>query len=151
MTEYTGAWGADQVAEFLQDITVPVRLATPRPDGTLWMVTLWYRYHDGGFECATGADADIVSYLRQSDQVSFDISTNEVPYRGIRGHGTTEIGPDEDKAVIRDLIERYLGGTESQLAQTLLADGREEVRIKVEPERIFSWDYSERMADATGD
>ncbi|QLK27842.1 pyridoxamine 5'-phosphate oxidase family protein [Natrinema zhouii] len=145
MTDFRGAWSEDEVATFLQEATIPVRIATHRPDGSLWVVTLWYRYRDGALECATGANADVVRFLRNDPTVAFDISTNDIPYRGIRGNGTVELSSDSEKEVLRDLIERYLGGTDSSLARRLLDDDRDEVRIRLEPRTVYSWDYSERM------
>lgn len=147
MTEFRGAWTEAEVEAFLRDATIPVRLATLRPDGSLWLVALWFRYRDGVLECATGADADLVRFLRADDRVAFDVSTNDVPYRGVRGNGTASVAPDEDVAVLRSLVERYLGGTDSRLARRLLDDDREEVRIRVDPAVVFSWDYTERMRD----
>lgn len=146
MTRYRGAWAADEVADFLTDVTIPVRLATHRPDETMWIVTLWYRYDDETLECATWANAKIVEFLRNDSEIGFDVSTNQPPYRGVRGNGTTALSTDDDKAVLRSLIERYLGDTDSELAQWLLSDDRREVRIRIQPREIYSWDYSERMA-----
>lgn len=149
MTEFRGAWSADEVEAFLRRTTVPIRIATHRPDESLWLVALWYRYRDGSFECATWANADVVRYLRNDAGVAFEVSTNDPPYRGVRGNGTASLAPDEGKAVLRDLVERYLGGTDSDLAEWLLNDDREEVRIRVQPREVYSWDYSERMGDTT--
>lgn len=109
------------------------------------MLSLWYRYQDGQFEMATAANAEVVRYLRADADVAFEVSTNKPPYRGIRGAGTASIEPDENKAVLGDLIERYLGGTDSELARYLLGADREEVRIIVNPSKLYSWDYSDRM------
>ncbi|MFB6361852.1 MAG: pyridoxamine 5'-phosphate oxidase family protein [Halobacteriales archaeon] len=147
MVEYTGAWSADEVERFLDRATVPVRLACHTPSDRLWLVTLWYEFADATFLCATGREATIVQYLERDASVAFEVSTNEPPYRGVRGNGRAVIGPDPDKAVLQSLLERYLGGTDSQLADRLLADHREEVAIRLEPDRLYSWDYSERMAD----
>ena len=149
MTEFRGAWTGDEVEAFLQETTVPIRIATHRTDGSLWMVALWYRYRDGSFVCATWANADVVRFLRNDSEVAFDVSTNDPPYRGIRGNGTTSLAPDRGKTALRDLIERYLGGTDSPLAEWLLNDERDEVRIRIQPRVIYSWDYSDRMGDAT--
>ena len=110
MTEFRGAWTDDDVGDFLQRTTVPLRLSTHRPDGSLRTVALWYRYRDGAFECATGADADIVRFLRNDDGVAFEVSTNDPPYRGVRGNGTASLARDEDKAALRDLIEPTSAG-----------------------------------------
>jgi nitroimidazol reductase NimA-like FMN-containing flavoprotein (pyridoxamine 5'-phosphate oxidase superfamily) len=147
MVEYTGAWDREAVADFLADATIPVRLACRTPSGRLWQVTLWFVHRDGRIACATSADADVVRFIREHPGVAFDISTNEMPYRGVRGYGTTTIEPDPGKELLADLVERYLGGTDSELADTLLDEGRDEVRVLVEPDRVHSWDYSDRMAD----
>ena len=151
MARLLGAWDTERLEAFLTETTIPVRIATHRGDGSLWMVTLWYRYRNGSFDCATWADADIVRFLENDSEVAFDISTNDPPYRGVRGNGTAAMSPDDDKVVLRSLIERYLGGTDSSLAEWLLADDREEVHIRIQPESMYSWDYADRMAgDADG-
>lgn len=146
MVEYRGAWTASAVEEFLQNVAIPIRLATRRPDGSPWMVTLWYRYEDEAFECATSANADVVRYLRDDPAVAFDVSTNHPPYRGVRGNGRATIADDGGRALLGDLLQRYLGETDSRLAERLLDEGRDEVRIRIRPRSIYSWDYTERMA-----
>lgn len=145
MVSVTGAWSLDEVADFLTETTVPIRLGCRRPSGDLWMLSLWYRYRDGDFECATAADADVVRYLEADPEVSFEVSTNQPPYRGVRGNGRVTIAPDDEKQVLRALTERYLGGTDSPLAERLLSPNRREVTLTLAPERLHSWDYSDRM------
>ena len=145
MTRFTGAWTESEVESYLREATVPLRLACHRPDESLWMVALWYRYRDGGFDCATWAEADVVRYLRNDSQVAFEVSENRPPYRGVRGNGTASLSRDEGKAVLEDLLERYLDGTDSELARWLLSPEREEVRIRIRPRRVYSWDYTDRM------
>lgn len=147
MTRFTGEWTEAEVRTYLDEARVPIRIACHRPDESLWMVALWYRYRDGSFECSTWAEADVVTYLQNDSEVAFEVSTNRPPYRGVRGNGTASLSADRGKAVLVDLLERYLGGTDSGLAEWLLSEEREEVRIRVQPRRIYSWDYSERMAE----
>ncbi|MFB6108520.1 MAG: hypothetical protein ABEJ82_06740 [Haloplanus sp.] len=68
------------------------------------------------------------------------------------GHGTpaTPIESDPEKAVLRALLERYLGGTDSSLARRLLAPERDEVTVRIDPDRLHSWDFTERMRDVWG-
>jgi nitroimidazol reductase NimA-like FMN-containing flavoprotein (pyridoxamine 5'-phosphate oxidase superfamily) len=140
-----GAWSTERAERFLREQTIPVRLACHTPAGGLWMLSLWYRYRDGQIECATGAKADVVRYLRNDPAVAFEISTNEPPYRGVRGAGSVTITPDEDKETLRALVERYLGDTNAQLAERLLSPEREEVRLTLDIERAYTWDFSNRM------
>jgi hypothetical protein len=173
MVRYSGAWGPERVDAFLADAVVPVRMACRTPAGPLWMLSLWYRWEpagdpepaadgDGGgdadgdardgpaLRCATSRDADVVRYLEADGGVAFEVSTNEPPYRGVRGNGTATLVPDREKALLRSLLDRYLGGTDSALARRLLDPEREEVEIRVDPGRVHSWDYAGRMRDATG-
>jgi uncharacterized protein YhbP (UPF0306 family) len=153
MTEYTGEWDRAEVATFLADAHVPIRVACRTPAGGLWMLSLWYDFDPdaGAFVCATSADADVVRYLRDDDGVAFEVSTNDPPYRGVRGAGSATIAPDEDKTALRNLLKRYLGGTDSPLAERLLDPDRDEVTISIDPERCYSWDFSDRMRDVGDD
>lgn len=151
MPEYTGVWSAAEAGEFLDRTAVPLRLACHTPTGRLWVLSLWYRYQDGVFHCATSSQAAVVRYLVEDPEVAFEVSTNQPPYAGVRGNGTARIETDPDKAVLRGLIDRYLGDTESPLADRLLADDRDEVTIHITPARLYSWDFTRRMqAGATG-
>ena len=147
MPTWKGAWSEREAESYLTEATVPIRLACRTPSGGLWMLSLWYRYDDGAFHCATGANADIVEYLRADPGVAFEVSDNDPPYRGVRGSGTATIEPDDDKALLEKLLTRYLGGTDNELATGLLAADRREVRIRIEPTKLYTWDFTERMAD----
>ena len=151
MVDPSGAMDHDALAAYLADATIPLRLATQTPAGGLWMVSLWYDYDGECFVCATGASAKIVDYLEASDGVAFEVSDNDPPYRGVRGAGTATVDPDPEKDQLRTLLHRYLGGTDSSLAKSLLDRSREEVRITIEPSKLYTWDFSERMADAVAD
>jgi nitroimidazol reductase NimA-like FMN-containing flavoprotein (pyridoxamine 5'-phosphate oxidase superfamily) len=149
MTTFTGVWSAAEVEAFLERTTVPLRLACTTPSGRLWMVSLWFRYRDGTIRCATSSRADVVRYLREDPHVAFEVSTNDPPYSGVRGNGTATVEPDADKETLRTLLERYLGGTDSAFARRLLSSDREEVALRVEPDRMYSWDFTDRMRDAS--
>lgn len=145
----SGPWGRHAVKTFLDETVVPIRLSCRTPSGGLWMLSLWFLYRDEALWCATGADADIVSFLEADPHVAFEVSVNDPPYRGVRGQGTVTLEPDPQKDLLRDLIERYLGGTESNLATRLLSADREETTIRIDPTRVATWDYTDRMADTS--
>lgn len=147
MVDVRGPWSRDELEAFLDGATVPLRLAARTPSDYPWIVPLWYVYRDGRFLCATGRSADIVEFLERDARVGVDVSTNDPPYKGVRGAGDATIEPDEDKALLREVLTRYLGGTDSSLADRLLGADRAEVRIEIDPTRLVTWDYSDRMAD----
>jgi hypothetical protein len=113
------------------------------------MLSLWYLLRDDALWCATSAEADLVTFLETDAGVAFEVSENEPPYRGVRGSAEATVYPDEGKDLLRDLLERYLGGTDSRLARRLLDEGREEVRIRIDPTRTHTWDYTSRMRDTS--
>ncbi|WP_231187163.1 pyridoxamine 5'-phosphate oxidase family protein [Haladaptatus sp. DYF46] len=149
MTELSGAWSKSEVVEFFDRTAVPLRLACNTPSGRLWMVSLWYLFEDGTLCCATGANADIVRLLRNDSTVAFEVSTNDPPYSGVRGNGTASVEQDPEKDLLRELLGRYLGGTDSRLARELLSDGRTEVTVRIEPDRLHSWDFTAQMGDTS--
>jgi hypothetical protein len=75
------------------------------------------------------------------------VAPEQPPYYGVRGQGIATLGYDGAGDVLDQVLQRYLGGAESSLGQWLLSRRDEEVLISIEPQRIFSWDYRERMSD----
>ena len=146
MPTWTGAWSEAEAESYLRKRAIPIRLGCRTPSGGLWMLSLWYQYRDGAFHCATGADADVVRYLSADPGVSFEVSDNDPPYKGVRGAGTATV-EDGGKDQLETLLKRYLGGTDNDLADRLLDANREEVRIRIEPTKLYTWDFTDRMAD----
>ncbi|WP_096393134.1 pyridoxamine 5'-phosphate oxidase [Halorubrum trapanicum] len=160
----TGPWDRERVDEYLGAARVPVRLGCRTPSDRPWIVSLWFAWdpdagsgpdaergsddHAGAIRCATSASADLVEFVEHDDEVSFDVSTNDPPYKGVRGRGRATVVPDEDKRLLRSLLTKYLGGTDNATADRLLRPERDEVEIRIEPERLHAWDYSERMGTA---
>ncbi len=142
--EPSGPWDQNRVDEFLEATTVPVRIGCRTPRDAPWIVSLWFSW-DGAINCATSADADLVDFLSHDDHVSFEVSTNDPPYKGVRGRGHAAVSVDEDKTLLRTLLVRYLGGVDNEVGDRLLRPEREEVRVRIEPERLHTWDYSKRM------
>ena len=145
----TGGPDRDWTDAFLEDNPIPVRVATRTPSGGLWMLSLWYGYEsaDATLHLATSADARVVEYLEADPDVAFEVSTNHPPYRGVRGQGDATLEPDEEKALLQTLVDDYLGGRDSSLANWLLRDDRDEVHVTVDVTRAYAWDYSDRMSD----
>jgi hypothetical protein len=63
----------------------------------------------------------------------------------VRGTATATIVPDAGGAVLRRLLERYLGGTTSDLARWLLSREATEVALRITPRTVTSWDFTARM------
>ena len=58
--------------------------------------------------------------LERNNKVGFEISPNDPPYHGVRGQGEVELTRLVDPEILETLIMRYLGNTDSSLAEWLL-------------------------------
>lgn len=80
-------WSRAEAAAFLEDSTIPIRVACHILAGSLWMLSQWYRYCDERFE----------------------MSTNAAPHCEVKGAGKVSMEVNEGKAVLWAVIGRYLG------------------------------------------
>ena len=147
-TTLNGPWTKPEVEAFLEQSTIPIRLATVAQDQFPRVISLWFHYHASSFYCVTHESSHLARMLEQNSSVGFEISGDSPPYHGIRGQGEAVLTPLNDSSLLRDLLLRYLGSLDSPFAQWLLSRSAEEMIITISPSRLFSWDYRERMSDA---
>ena len=147
--ELSGPWNSEQIDAYLKETTFPLRLACVGRDGYPRVVSLWYRYDNNCFYCVTHRDSSLSRLLQHNNKVGFEVAPNEPPYHGIRGQGQVTLMREGAESTLRDHLDRYLGGTKSSLASWLLSRSEDELLLEIRVERIFSWDYRERMADAS--
>ncbi len=146
--EIRGPWSSEAIATYLSGACYPVRLAAVGADGFPRVVSLWYGYQSGRLHCVSHRNSQLVGLLRRDQRVGFEVAPNEPPYRGVRGQGIASLEELGDKPTLERLLDRYLGSADSSLAQWLLSRSDEELLITITPQRLYSWDYRERMADA---
>ena len=134
------------------DLVIPLRIAVHANTAReLLVAPLWFLHADGAFWCASQARSLIVRALQREPSCAFDLSTNDMPYRGVRGRASVTLHPEEGERVLEALLNRYLGGTGSPLARRLLARASAEVALRLQPHWQSQWDYSKRMASVQRD
>jgi hypothetical protein len=141
-----GPWSLEEIEAHLDHSSIPLRLAWLAPSGFPWVTSLWYVRREGALWCASVADAAIVRGLRRDARCGFEVASERPPYRGVRGRGRAGLVPERGEEILRALVARYLGGEDGPLARWLLSRAEREVAIRIEPDRLASWDYRERMA-----
>ena len=146
--EPKGPWRLAECQRFLEAARVPLRIACNGASGTPVLASLWFVPIDGQLWCATQRGARIVEHLERDGRCAFEVAIDQPPYRGVRGQGAATLHPDRGEPVLRRLIERYLGGSESAFAHWLLARARDEVAVAIAPRSLVSWDFGSRMGDA---
>ncbi len=140
-----GPWSRDRVAKHLEEACIPLRLGVTSASGGPVVLSLWYLHRDGALWCATPAKAQVVRLIERDPRCGFEVAADAPPYRGVRGRGRASLHPDAGDPVLRALLHRYRGGLDEPLARTLLARDGPEMAIRIDPERLFTWDFSGRM------
>jgi hypothetical protein len=105
-------------------------------------------FHEGKIWCATQETARVVRYLEHDPRCALEIAGDLPPYCGLRGQARAVIDPGRGPEILERLLVRYLGGTESPLAEKLLAKSETEVALILEPVNLFTWDFTPRMKDS---
>lgn len=141
----------DEIATYLRQSRIPLRLACVTGAGWPLVLSLWYLYEEGALYCATLDRARVVAYLRQEPRCAFEVAADHPPYCGVRGQATARIDPGRGEEILRRLLKRYLGGTESDLARWLLSRAAQEVAIVLTPVTLTTWDYTKRMPTREAD
>ena len=142
----TGPFDREQVAPFLDDSVIPLRLAAVAPSGWPLVVSLWFARDGDTLLCATQESSPLVKALGREPRCAFEVAGCEPPYSGVRGRALVSVEPDVDLEALRRLVERYLGDTEGRFASWLLGRTTPEVVLRLDPVEVSSWDYRGRMA-----
>ena len=143
-----GAWSEQETESFLEEALVPLRLACNGSTGHPVLASLWFLPLEGKLWCATQRTADVVSILTRDLRCAFEVSVEAPPYRGVRGPALASLHEDRGEEILRSLIDRYLHGSNSKLAGLLLSRVQQETAIEITPNRLTTWDYSERMRES---
>jgi hypothetical protein len=112
------------------------------------VLSLWYLHENDFLYCATPQSAKVVSYLRADPRCAFEIAADLPPYCGVRGRAVAAIDQKRGLEILERLLIRYLGNTENSLAQDLLQREEAEVAIRLQPQTLYTWNFSERMANS---
>lgn len=140
-----GPWSNERIERYLEEARIPLRIACNGPSGHPLMASLWYLPIGSGLWCATQRSAKLASNLERDPRCAFEVSVETPPYRGVRGRARATLHPDRGEEILRRLIDRYLGGSDSELARLLLSRSESETAIEIEPMTRLSWDYRDRM------
>jgi len=138
---------SEEIDKFIPDEKIPIRVCFIKSNNIPAVVSLWYVYKDDKIYCATQKTAKIVSYLQKNPVCGFEIAADKPPYKGIRGEGNVQFLNKTGAYVLDLLIDKYLGEKESTLSKFLKNNSKDEIAIEITPQKVFNYDYSERMKD----
>jgi len=141
----SSAWDEQQINRFLADTVIPIRLACIDRDGDPLVCSLWYLYADGALWCATQQTANVIALFEANPRCGFEVAPETMPYRGVRGQGKVTLSAEQGPATLLRLLDRYLGTRDSGFATWLIARSVGEVALRIDPDWLTSWDFSQRM------
>ncbi len=142
----SSAWDQSGIFSFLNENTIPIRLAVIQDKYPL-ICSVWFSVDAETLvmSCVSHGKSQLVKSLMADPRVGFEIALNDPPYKGVRGKGNAKLTQENVSNTLHEVIVRFLGSTNSNLARWLLGRAEEEYVIKITPSWITSWDYSERM------
>ena len=137
-----------QINKCILDVKIPIRVSFIKSNNVPGIISLWYVCNTDKIYCAVQKSAKIVTHIQRNPICGFEIAADKPPYKGIRGEGTVQILNETGAHVLDLLIDKYLGGKESTLSRFLKNNSKTEIALQITPQKIFNYDYSERMKDA---
>ena len=135
----------ESLGAYFENTKIPLRLSCVTNSGWPVVLSLWYLFEDGILYCATPENAKVVSYLRAEPRCAFEIAADMPPYCGVRGQALATINLERGIEILERLLVRYTGDSHNSLAQNLLTRPVPEAAIQLMPQRIFTWNFSNRM------
>jgi len=139
-------WDKASIISFLKQSHFPIRLAFCDNQQRPRICSVWYLYEQDCLWAASHKNAFLIKQLKHNGLVSFEISNNDYPYKGVRGMAEVELSQQGAESVLSKLIDKYLADSNSELANWLLSRSDDEVVIRLEPTIVNAWDFSNRMS-----
>lgn len=140
-------WNESEIRDFLKSSNIPMRLSFVNKNNEPMICSLWFTFNDDSLWSASHENAYVISQLKNNSKVSFEVSTNDYPYKGVRGKANVELSKLNANNVLAELIAKYLDSRNSRLASWLMSRVNEEYVLKITPSIINSWDFSDRMQE----
>lgn len=137
-----------EIARYLSEMKIPIRLACITDTGWPLVISLWFVFMNQKLYCSTQKTAKVIEFLTQNPRCGFEIASDQPPYRGLRGKGRVTFSEEIGPKVLGILMDRYEIRNNSTLGKYLVSNLNNEIALAIEPIRIFTWDYSDRMKDA---
>ena len=129
--------GDAELAEFLAS-SWTARVATLGPDGWPHVIPLWFVWLEGSLVVNTTRGNRTVRNLEADPRAAITIDDGEL-YDELRGavlRGHVSEAADDDGRITAAFGDKYFGGN-----QPHFASWRNRFFLRMEPERISSWDF----------
>ena len=131
-----------------------MNIATIGKDGRPHLVAMWYGFLEGAPAFETYAKSQKVLNLRRDPRITCLVETGDTydTLRGVELIGTGEIVEDEDRLLetAMSVVDRYHGLPPEHLEMAARALMQKRVGVKVNVEKVVSWDHSKLGGEKPG-
>ncbi len=131
-----------ELAPFLAQPLI-AKLCTHNPDGSIHIAPLWFNYVDGEILMGTQEITQKVSNIKRDNQVTLLIDASAPVLRGVVIYGTAQLDYSDVIAKRSGIFAKYMGPEEAPKRAANLAQSWTPVVIRVKPERMITYDYSQ--------
>lgn len=134
----------DEVTAFLQEERTAV-MCTMHPRGNIHAVAMWYGFIGSALSMETKAKSQKARNLVRDSRLTVLVEAGDEyeELRGVELVGSAEVteDPDELWQLGVSMYERYFGPYTDQARDAVTAMLHNRVGIKLETERVVSWDH----------
>ncbi|MCS6806465.1 MAG: TIGR03618 family F420-dependent PPOX class oxidoreductase [Acidobacteriota bacterium] len=144
----------DEVAAFLQGRHT-MSVATIGKDGQPHLVAMWYGFLDGAPAFWTYKKSQKIRNLQRDNRITCLVEEGET-YEQLRGAMLIGRGTIlEDQAIVikvgESVFERYYGQSGEAVRPVIEQMGRKRVVVRIDVERVISWDHRKLAALSAAD
>jgi PPOX class probable F420-dependent enzyme len=133
----------DELVAFLNEAPV-ARLSSMNPDGTIHIVSVYFKYDNGDIVMGTQDMTHKVRNIKRNPKVTLLIDNQSPPWKGVLIYGEAELDYEDVVAKRISIFERYMPAENARKLAADLANNYAPVIIRVKPKRIVSYDYSKQ-------
>lgn len=132
------AMSKKEMEEFLSKPLL-MRLGVIDRDGYPLVHPVWFVYRDDEFFILSNRKSKKVMLIKNDGRVYYTIDLEKPT--GVRGKGDAIIIDDNILAsnLMKDMILRYIGDTESEISRMLEDEAKESVVIRIKPRFFATW------------
>jgi hypothetical protein len=131
----------EEVDNFLA-LPLIAKLSTKNKDGTIHTVPIWFKYHKKQIFLGTQEISQKVQNIKRDSRVTVLVDTTEPRLKGVILYGIAKLETKDVIPIRTSIFKKYMDpGRASGLADRL-AGTWTPVVIRIEPDRIISFDYT---------
>jgi PPOX class probable F420-dependent enzyme len=131
----------EELVAFLNEAPL-ARLSSLNPDGTIHIASVYFKYDDGDILIGTQVISHKIRNIKKNPNVTVLIDNQQAPFRGVLIYGVATLEYEDVIAKRASIFSRYMSAEDAQNSATNLANQFESVVVRIQPQKVISYDYT---------